>query len=128
MRLGPSAALVSLVVGGTLTAVGLTMLVAAALALSGDGELVATFALSGVGTAAVGALGLLLARRRRRSSALVSPCVGFLSVTLAWLTAALAGSVPFLVAGVFGSPIDAFFEAMSGFTTTGATRSARRRS
>lgn len=47
----------------------------------------------------------------------------FLLVSLAWLTVALMGSVPYLVEGQgsVASPVNAFFESMSGFTTTGAT-------
>jgi trk system potassium uptake protein TrkH len=44
-----------------------------------------------------------------------------LSVTLAWVLAAVLGGVPFLIEGTFQSPMDSTFEAMSGFTTTGAT-------
>ncbi len=35
--------------------------------------------------------------------------------------AALLGGVPFLIEGTFHSLLDSTFEAMSGFTTTGAT-------
>jgi trk/ktr system potassium uptake protein len=35
--------------------------------------------------------------------------------------AALLGGVPFLIEGAFSSLVDSAFEAMSGFTTTGAT-------
>ncbi|MGH3089235.1 MAG: TrkH family potassium uptake protein [Rubrobacteraceae bacterium] len=45
----------------------------------------------------------------------------YLSVTLAWVLAALLGGVPFLVEGTFSNPLDSTFEAMSGFTTTGST-------
>src|SRR3712207_638871 len=45
----------------------------------------------------------------------------YLSVTLAWTLAALLGGVPFLIEGTFHSILDSTFEAMSGFTTTGAT-------
>ncbi len=38
-----------------------------------------------------------------------------------WLLCSFAGSIPFLVAGTFTKLPDALFEAMSGFTTTGAT-------
>lgn len=40
---------------------------------------------------------------------------------LAWLVAGAVGALPFLFAGTFGSPADAFFESVSGFTTTGST-------
>lgn len=42
-------------------------------------------------------------------------------VTLGWLAAAAFGSLPFLLNGTFDTITDAFFESMSGFTTTGAT-------
>jgi trk system potassium uptake protein len=45
----------------------------------------------------------------------------YLSVALAWVFAALFGGVPFLIEGTFESLLDSTFEAMSGFTTTGAT-------
>ena len=44
-----------------------------------------------------------------------------MSVTLAWILAALLGGVPYLIEGIFVNPIDSTFEAMSDFTTTGAT-------
>ena len=46
---------------------------------------------------------------------------GFAIVTMAWTATALFGSLPYLITGVLESPIAALFEAMSGFTTTGAT-------
>ncbi|MFO7792691.1 MAG: TrkH family potassium uptake protein [Candidatus Saliniplasma sp.] len=42
-------------------------------------------------------------------------------VSSSWLILALISSIPFLMIGVFQSPVNAFFEAMSGMTTTGAT-------
>lgn len=42
-------------------------------------------------------------------------------VGLGWLVAAAVGSVPFLISRAIPSVTDAFFETMSGFTTTGAT-------
>lgn len=45
----------------------------------------------------------------------------FTFVALAWPLAALLGSLPYLLSGTFFNFIDAFFESMSGFTTTGAT-------
>jgi trk/ktr system potassium uptake protein len=44
----------------------------------------------------------------------------YLIVTLAWLSAAVFGALPYWFAGV-ASPLDAFFESISGFTTTGAS-------
>jgi trk system potassium uptake protein len=48
---------------------------------------------------------------------------GFLVVSLTWLAAAGVCALTYLLTGEdqLGSPIDAYFESMSGFTTTGAT-------
>jgi trk system potassium uptake protein TrkH len=46
---------------------------------------------------------------------------GYAVVALSWITVGLAGAVPYLLAGVITSPVAAFFESISGFTTTGAT-------
>ncbi|MDK2892618.1 MAG: trk/ktr system potassium uptake protein [Methanohalophilus sp.] len=44
---------------------------------------------------------------------------GFLIVAFGWLLAAAFGSLPYIFEGL--PPLNAFFESMSGFTTTGAT-------
>ena len=46
---------------------------------------------------------------------------GFAIVTLAWLLVALAGAMPFYLSGAIPNFTDAWFESMSGVTTTGAT-------
>ena len=46
---------------------------------------------------------------------------GFALVSLSWLSFALIGALPFYISGYIPSYTDAFFETMSGFTTTGAT-------
>jgi trk system potassium uptake protein TrkH len=45
----------------------------------------------------------------------------FVMTNLAWLVTAAFGALPFAFAGLELSPTDAFFESMSGVTTTGAT-------
>ncbi len=46
---------------------------------------------------------------------------GMLTVALTWLCFSLLGTLPFLLGSYTTSFTDAFFESMSGFTTTGAT-------
>jgi trk system potassium uptake protein TrkH len=46
---------------------------------------------------------------------------GFAIVTLAWLLIALAGAMPFYLSGAIPNFTDAWFESMSGVTTTGAS-------
>ncbi|AFG36619.1 TrkH family potassium uptake protein [Spirochaeta africana] len=71
------------------------------------------------GPAAAGG-GVLLLLKRGTGFSLTSHD-GFLVVALAWLTMALIGAVPFVLSGAIPGYTDAFFETMSGFTTTGAT-------
>ena len=56
----------------------------------------------------------------------LGPSEALVFVTLAWLVAALVGAVPYVLAGAgttstLADPVNALFESMSGFTTTGAT-------
>ena len=46
---------------------------------------------------------------------------GFLIVSLAWVSASLIGCLPFIISREIPSFADAFFETVSGFTTTGAS-------
>ena len=46
---------------------------------------------------------------------------GFIIVTFSWLILSLIGCLPFYLSGQIPSFIDAFFETVSGFTTTGAS-------
>ncbi|MFR1832558.1 MAG: TrkH family potassium uptake protein [Lachnospiraceae bacterium] len=46
---------------------------------------------------------------------------GFVSVALSWIALSIMGGLPFLFSGCITNPIDALFETVSGFTTTGAS-------
>ena len=46
---------------------------------------------------------------------------GFLITALAWILMSAIGALPFIISGYIPSFIDAFFETVSGFTTTGAS-------
>ena len=46
---------------------------------------------------------------------------GFAIVALAWITLSAIGALPFVISGEVPSYVDAFFESVSGFTTTGAS-------
>jgi trk system potassium uptake protein TrkH len=45
---------------------------------------------------------------------------GFAIVAIGWLFVAIFGALPYLFSGTLG-PVNAFFESMAGFTTTGST-------
>jgi len=63
-------------------------------------------------------LGLLLCCKSDRE---LSVREGFAIVTFGWIFYAVFGALPFLFSGAIPGVIDALFETMSGFTTTGAT-------
>lgn len=65
-------------------------------------------------------VGTILSFSRARKEA-VRYKEGFMIVGLGWLLISIFGAIPFLLAGTFDNFIDAFFETVSGFTTTGAS-------
>jgi trk system potassium uptake protein len=58
---------------------------------------------------------------KTKSSLSLSQREGMAIVTFGWISAALFGSLPFLLSGSIDNMTDAYFESISGFTTTGAT-------
>lgn len=46
---------------------------------------------------------------------------GFISVALSWIVLSIFGSLPFVISGSIPNVIDALFETVSGFTTTGSS-------
>ena len=46
---------------------------------------------------------------------------GFITVAFAWIALSAIGALPFVISGEIPNYIDAFFETVSGFTTTGAS-------
>lgn len=66
------------------------------------------------------AIGVLLGLRKPKQTALYARD-GLAVVALAWIVMSVFGALPFVVSGSIPHFIDAFFETVSGFTTTGAT-------
>lgn len=100
--------------------VGLTFMVPAAVAV-GYAEPVWPFLAAGGVT---GAAGLLLDQiTGDKRGAAVGPRESFLVVALIWLLVPAFGALPFVMGSVpqLSRPVDAYFEALSGFTATGAT-------
>ena len=46
---------------------------------------------------------------------------GFVSVGLSWVVLSVMGALPFVISGSIPHPVDALFESVSGFTTTGSS-------
>jgi len=77
-----------------------------------------SFAISTLITAAAGLLLYYIGRNAPRQ---FNRRDGYVLVTFSWLSFTLFGMLPFLIGGHIPSVADAFFEAMSGITSTGST-------
>ncbi|MFZ5906787.1 MAG: TrkH family potassium uptake protein [Nitrospirota bacterium] len=70
-------------------------------------------------TFSVGLSLFLFTRRNKKED--IRHKEAFIIVTLTWVVMSLFGTLPFLFSGTFHSFTNAYFESMSGFTTTGAS-------
>lgn len=66
-------------------------------------------------------LGGILVLTGKGASRQINRRDGYLIVAITWLLFSAIGMLPFLINGYIPRTVDAFFETMSGFTTTGAT-------
>jgi len=82
------------------------------------GESVLPFAAA---IAALAAAALLLGARKKPQRTAMYAKEGFVVVALAWIFMSAFGALPFVISGDIPNFIDAFFETVSGFTTTGAS-------
>lgn len=74
-----------------------------------------------VGTAALLLVfGFLLEIKRPRHRRIYAR-EGFMIVAISWILISLFGALPFVLSGAISNPVNALFETVSGFTTTGAT-------
>ena len=67
------------------------------------------------------AFGALLSFVCRKSNSVIYAKEGFAIVALSWIAMSVFGALPFVISGDIPNYIDALFEIVSGFTTTGAT-------
>lgn len=76
------------------------------------------FVLTGVVSAI---LGVLAIKVKKPKNMVLYQKAGFASTALSWILLSLVGCMPFWLSGEIPSFIDAFYETVSGITTTGAT-------
>ncbi|MBQ6387883.1 MAG: TrkH family potassium uptake protein [Ruminococcus sp.] len=75
-----------------------------------------------LGTGAVSALlGVLAVKIKKPKNMVLYQKAGFCATALSWIVLSLVGAMPFFLSGEIPHYIDALFETISGFTTTGAT-------
>ena len=82
----------------------------------GDSDWKAILISAGI-TIAAGSVSFFIAKQK----ADLRPKEGFAIVTFGWIIMSAFGCLPFILSGAIPSVTDAFFETISGFTTTGAT-------
>ena len=108
------------IIGNFMKFLGLLMFVPAIVSLLYKENDVWAFIISALFTSAFGFI-LELVTKPDENSRDIERKEGFLIAAMAWFAASLFGSIPYLIYGVFDQPIDAWFESVAGFTTTGAT-------
>lgn len=84
----------------------------------GEAKQVFAFGITALGSLVVGVVITLLTKTPNK---VIYARDGFAITALAWIGMALVGAVPFVISGDIPSYVDAFFETVSGFTTTGAS-------
>ena len=84
--------------------------------VNGDGATMA-FVVTNAALAATG--GLAVIKKPEKSNIYAKD--GYVIVALTWILMSLFGALPFVISGSIPSFVDAFFETVSGFTTTGST-------
>lgn len=75
--------------------------------------------ISGLITISSGFLFILFTRKNTDKN--IGKREGYIIVSTAWIVISLFGTLPFIISGAIPNFTDAFFETMSGFTTTGAS-------
>ncbi len=110
--------IIARVLGLLLVVEGLAMLIALMVALMYKGPDVTSFIYSSLICILPG---LAIAGFTSKAPKNISKREGFVIVSLVWLVFSLFGSLPYVISGSIPDYTNAFFETMSGFTTTGSS-------
>lgn len=105
------------ILGSILTTEGILLLLPLVVAMIYGEQQAIAFLISIVICLGIGAL-LILCKPKK---IVFTVKEGFATVALGWIVISLFGSLPFIIGGDIPSFTDAFFETISGFTTTGAS-------
>ena len=79
------------------------------------------FIMASLISACCGVTFMMIGKSARKREGAMTRRDGYIVVAVSWVLFSIFGSLPFYVSGYIPSFTDAFFETMSGFTTTGAT-------
>ncbi len=106
------------ILGSLLFLLGVLMLICAGIALFYKEDDTAAFLLSTIFTVCCGFVLKYLGRDADNN---LNRRDAYLLVTVTWVVFSLFGMLPFIISGYIPNVTDAFFETMSGFSTTGAS-------
>ena len=109
--------MISYIIGWVLNTEAVLMVPACITALIyGEREILSL--LCSMGVCLVFGIPLVFRRPANRAYYMKEGCV---TAALSWIIMSLMGSLPFIFSGVLPNPVDAMFETVSGFTTTGSS-------
>lgn len=106
------------ILGFLLLVEGIAMLLAMLVAIIYKGSDIVAFAQSSLICITIGTIILLIYRNVKKD---LGKREGFVIVSLVWIMFSFFGSLPFIFSGSIPDLTNAFFETMSGFTTTGSS-------
>ena len=109
--------MIAYIVGQIVRVEGILMLPALAVGLIYGEDVLAAFLIPAA--LSIG-MGTLLAIKKPENTSIFAK-EGFVTVGLSWIIMSVIGALPFVIDGCIPSFIDALFETVSGFTTTGAS-------
>lgn len=107
------------IIGFLLVLVGFFMLTGIPFSIYYKGNDIPALLISGLGTMIIGAI--LWFAFKVDEGAEITKRDAYLIVTLGWVASSMFATLPFMIHGSIPNFTDAFFEMMSGFTTTGAS-------
>ncbi len=84
-------------------------------------ESIAYTYLDSIGCTFIFGIVIIVFTRKYQSNDFISPKEGMVTVALSWVAICLFGALPFFLNPEFSTFTDAFFESVSGFTTTGSS-------
>jgi trk system potassium uptake protein TrkH len=107
------------IIGFLLILTGLFMLPGILFSIYYKSDDIPALLISGIGTGLVGLI--IWYTTRQNENPQITKREGYLVVAFGWIIMSVFGATPFLIHGTIPSFTDAFFETVSGFTTTGAS-------
>lgn len=110
--------IISHLMGLLLVVNGGFMLLSAFVSLAYDDGVMQEMFMASAVTLSIGVVTMFITRNHRKE---IQKKEGYMVVSFGWLFMALAGTLPYLFTGAIPTFTNAFFETMSGYTTTGAT-------